>query len=959
MFFLVLGAVSATESNNALNTEDSNLMTDNVNSLSVENELEVSNEDSISKTNLVNSHDDNLNNYSNSNVSNSYENNSGNVQSSNDNETDNTNSIQSKVSSVSKDGKLAASPKKVSTKVDVIDTHYSKSATYFKVTLKDANGNPISNQKVSFKVNGVTYTAITDKNGIASVKTKTLSIGSYTVAIGYSGNSNYADVSLSKKVKVLSSVTGSDITKYYGPVVQYSVKFWKNYDALANTKVSFKVNGITYTKTTDKNGIAKLPVNIAPGKYVITTVNPYSGEKLSNNCISLKDATTLTHGSSTTYIVPNKKYSFTVTLKSKHGILISGKNIVFKYLNKKVTVKTNSNGKATLSLPALSKGTYSISYSYSGDKYYSGSSESGKLYVQNPTTKLTSSKLNMQYNDGSKFAVKLTKSGKVLVNKNVKITFNGKSYTVKTNSKGIAYLTVPTVKPATYTIKYEYLTPSYFDYCQGSNKIVVSKQTAKVSAGDLVMNYKDGSVYKVVVKDKFGKALKNVKVNFLINGKTYTHNTDSKGVATQAIGLSIGYYSVKTSISNSYYTHGTISKHISVKGTKFVGENLNAVAGKTVYYSVKLLDYKNNPIKNTKVSFTLDGKKYTATTSSSGIAKANLGVLSKGTHTIKYSQGSYSGSSKISVIDAVTISDVIKASKNVENFIQKNHRLPATVKIGEITYSTNQYLYFASKAIVNLKSNIKSAIPVKNIGGPSSPSSTYAKGNLYDYLAVAKSVVKTADSKGSVPNTVSSKIGTIGYNSLVDAFARVIAFYGDDNRMPSYVGIKSISATSSNGGLNSDNTISNLKPYLAASANCQVDNAKIKQLVNTLTKGLKTTKDKATAIFNYVRDKISYSFYYDTKHGAVGTLNAKSGNCVDHSHLLVAMFRTADIEARYVHGTCTFSSGSTYGHVWTQVLIDGVWTVADATSSRNSLGKIANWNTKSYKLNGYYSSLPF
>ena len=95
---------------------------------------------------------------------------------------------------------------------------------------------------------------------------------------------------------------------------------------------------------------------------------------------------------------------------------------------------------------------------------------------------------------------------------------------------------------------------------------------------------------------------------------------------------------------------------------------------------------------------------------------------------------------------------------------------------------------------------------------------------------------------------------------------------------------------------------------------------------------------------------MGYSVYYNTKYGATGALSAKKGNCVDHSHLLVAMFRTAGLAARYVHGTCTFSSGSTYGHVWVQVLIDGQWTVADATSSKNSLGKVANWNTKTFSL---------
>ena len=147
--------------------------------------------------------------------------------------------------------------------------------------------------------------------------------------------------------------------------------------------------------------------------------------------------------------------------------------------------------------------------------------------------------------------------------------------------------------------------------------------------------------------------------------------------------------------------------------------------------------------------------------------------------------------------------------------------------------------------------------------------------------------------------------------------------------------------------------------YLAASLNCQVNNAKIKKLVTKLTKNCKSEKSKANAIYTYVRDTISYSFYYNTKYGATGILKSKSGNCVDHTHLLIAMYRSAGLAARYVHGTCTFSSGSTYGHVWAQVLIGDTWTVADATSSRNSLGKVANWNVNTYKLQSYSASISF
>ena len=946
MMFLLAGAVSAADVGNVSSTEDSNLATDNVNALSVENKLEVSSEDSISETNIVNSHEDDLNNCLDNDAESTYEDDYGQVQASNDD-----------VLSSSDDDSLSDSSTKASTKLDVSDTHYAKSATYFKVTLTDGDGKAIKNQKISLKVNGKTYSAVSDANGIASVKTAALAVGSYTVALSYAGNSAYSASSLSKKVKVLSSLSGSDITAYYGPVSEYKVTFWKDYNALANTKVSFKIKGVTYTKTTDKNGVATLPVNLAPGKYVLTAINPYSGEQISNNYVSKKDSTTLTHGSTSTYMTPKYSYSFSVTLKSKQGVAIKDKTVVFKYNNKKVTAKTNSNGKATITIPVLSRGTYSISYSYAGDKYYSGSSESGKLYVKDFTATLSSSPLKMEYKDGSKFAVTLKSNNKALANKNVKFTLDGKTYTAKTNSKGVAYLPVGDLKPGTFTVKYQYLNPGEYNYRYGSNTITVSKQTAKLTAGDLVMNYKNVSDYQAVVKDKSGNPLKDVTVKFTINGKTYSHTTDSNGVAKQAIGLNIGYYTVKTAISNTYYKASALTKHISVKGTKFVASDLTVSSGSKVTFSLKAVDYKSNPIKSAKITFTMDGKTYNSTTDSKGVAKVSLGTLSLGAHTLKYSHGAYSGSSKINVANTVTLKQIISTSKTVKTYIEKNHKLPSTVEINGVSYSTAQYMYLASKAIVNLKSGSKANIAIKSVDNPSNPSSTYADGNLNDYLAVAKSIISTADSKGKMPDSVNSKIGIIGYKPAVYAFARVVAYYGDNDVMPSYVKVKSLDSTSNN-GISPKNTISDLTAYLKASTNCQVNNSKIKQLVESLTKGLTTDKEKATAIYNYVRDKVSYSFYYNTRHGAVGTLNAKSGNCVDQSHLLVAMYRTAGLAARYAHGTCTFSGG-TYGHVWTQVLIGNTWTVADPTSTRNSFGKIVNWNTNTYKLNGYYSSISF
>ena len=151
-----------------------------------------------------------------------------------------------------------------------------------------------------------------------------------------------------------------------------------------------------------------------------------------------------------------------------------------------------------------------------------------------------------------------------------------------------------------------------------------------------------------------------------------------------------------------------------------------------------------------------------------------------------------------------------------------------------------------------------------------------------------------------------------------------------------------------------------LRKYLSSTKNCQVKNKDIQNLAKTLTSKLKTDYEKGKKLFNWVRDNIHYKKYRNTLRGAVKTLKAKKGNCVDQSHLLIALSRASGIPARYVKGdNCKFTSGYVSGHIWTQLYINKKWVVADTTSKRNTLGKIRNWNTKSYKLYGQFSSISF
>ena len=962
MFFLIAGTACAADMSNVSISEDSNLTNDNANALSQE-KLEISSEDSISETNIVNSHDDNLKDYPEDDVLTSgiesyYEDN-GEQKLGLVNE-DSEIAVYSGDDSLlgSSAGDILSATGNIATSLSVSDTHYGKSATYFKVTLQDKDGKALSGQKISLKVKSKTYTATTNSKGIANVKTDSLAVGTYSLTTSYAGSSNYSSSSLSKKVKVLSSVSGNDLTKYFTASKYYSATFWKDNEVLSNTKVAFNIGGKKYTFTTNKNGVATAKVTLKPGKYSVTAINPYSGEKISNSIVVKKDTATIS-GIKKTYILPYNYYTYTVTLTSAHGGPLKNCKVVFNYDGKNATAKTDSKGKASTVIPLLDEGTYKISYKYSGSSGVSGCSASGTICIKSASTTLTASNLKMNYDDGSKFNVKASNSAGVLKNKKIKFQLNNKNYYIKTNSKGIAQLPIGDLNPGTYKIRYSYSSLGESDYNYGYKNVVINRVSAKILAYHLVVKYNDGKSYKATVKDSSGKVLKQVSVKFTVNGKSYTKKTDSNGVAKLKIDLPVGYYSIKTGLSDSVYTASEVSKRILVNGTKFTASDLYVGAGSNVYYSVKLIDGKSNAVKSAAVKFTVNGKTYTKKTNSNGVAKINVGKLNAGNYKVKYSYDSSKGTSTIHVIDSVTLKQIIAASKSVKSYIEKNNKLPSNVQIGKLQYSTAEYLYLASKAIVNLDANKKSDIAFKKVKNPKSPGKAADMENLDDYLSVAKSLIKTADSKGQMPNSVSSDVGSIGYKGIVYAFARVVAYYGDNDMLPNYVAIKSLSSSSgSTSKLNSKNTISNLASYLAASTNCQVNNSKIKQLVTKLTKGLTSDTAKATAIYNYVRDTISYSFYYDTKYGAVGTLNAKTGNCVDHSHLLVAMYRTAGLAARYAHGTCTFTSG-TYGHVWTQVLIGDTWVVSDATSTRNSFGNVVNWNANSYSLKGYYASISF
>lgn len=391
---------------------------------------------------------------------------------------------------------------------------------------------------------------------------------------------------------------------------------------------------------------------------------------------------------------------------------------------------------------------------------------------------------------------------------------------------------------------------------------------------------------------------------------------------------------------------------------------------KVTYYKLKGKWYKSNSVKVAKniVSFIKSNKRApNFVTTSLGTMKFKSAVYYMA-RSVTFYKSNKRLPNYVTVNDAIfttssqkiaSLKDIEKAAIEIKTYVECNHALPSNVVINNKKVSMPEFLYLLCKANVN-ESNVNSIkivdLPDQTLVTTNNLRGTWYKDNL---ISIAKGILSFMNSNKRTPNTMSTALGTMQFRSLVYYMARSVTFYESHNRLPNYVTVDD-SVFTGKTNINTNNNInsnSRYAAYLKATNNCQVTSETIKNLANSITFGVQGTYAKAKAIFNWVRDECDYSYYFNTKKGALTTLSTKTGNCCDLSHLVVAISRAAGIPSRYAHGTCVFRSGSVIGHVWAEVMINGQWLKADASSNYNNFNEINNWNSVTMK--GYYAELPF
>ena len=328
-----------------------------------------------------------------------------------------------------------------------------KDGTRMVAVLTDYLGNPIANAIVYFTINGKTYNKTTDVNGTASMGLN-LASNVYKATVSYNGSDKYNAVSKNITVTINPTIVADDLVKMYQNATRFYAKFTDSTGkAIANKEIRFNINGVFYTKKTDKDGMADLGIMLRPGSYILTAYNPVTGEEKGFN-ITVKSL--IMQNDLTKYYLNASR--FEATVYNKDGFLAVNKEVTFNINGVFYTKTTDKNGVASLGI-ALRPGNYTITTMYDG-------LDIGNRVSVLPT--LVTKDLNMKHLDGSNFtALTLDGQGKPLANQNVSFNVNGVFYHKVTNKEGIASLGIRLMSG-------EYIITSYWNDFQTGNTIKIS-----------------------------------------------------------------------------------------------------------------------------------------------------------------------------------------------------------------------------------------------------------------------------------------------------------------------------------------------------------------------------------------------------------------------------------------------------------------------------------------------------
>ena len=446
----------------------------------------------------------------------------------------------------------------------------------------------------------------------------------YEIEVKFDGDPKYNSVS--KKIKCNSTynmyvfVDDDCIYDYHRYLQDISILLPEDIKSVPMVKIDGKKYKVKYDELSSSFLVnvdsCKLPignhtvvVTYADAKYPLKT---FTGSINVYGKILLDTGYGIEHGDYELYVGMDSIFFLKLPADAKGQLVayVSENNDTNGTLIKKVNFK---NGSASISVDDLILGKYYLSVKYNGSDYnVDDVNVPVEIYLgyYYPDS--------MKYGENKYLAFKSVKSD----NRLLSVKLNGKLYGTfqLINGQGkISLNKLPLGKNLCLDVYSS-------DENIFSTFISVNPATKLTGGKNIKMHYNDGTKYSVKIYDKYGKMVGEGKVvTFKIGNKNYKAKTNAKSIAYLKITNNPGKYTIAANYDGVKVSNKIVVKHV----LSLNNVNVKKSAKKLVLKAT--LKQGQNVLKNKKVVFKFNGKKFTSKTNKKGVAKVTIkkGVLKK------------------------------------------------------------------------------------------------------------------------------------------------------------------------------------------------------------------------------------------------------------------------------------------------------------------------------------------
>ena len=495
-------------------------------------------------------------------------------------------------------------------------------------TLKDGEGNTLSNTNIIITINGQKYTVITDNDGKYNYIYTTSTLGENIVGVSFIGNATHKPSNNQtsfnvRKINTNLSIDTIDDTTIGSNITISGILTDEFGNTLSNTSIVIIINGQEYTITTGNDGkynyiytTSTLNENIVNVNYLGNNKYSPSSNQTSFNVRKINTNLSMDTIDDTTV---GRDITVSGVLTDEFGNILANTNITIIVNGNIFKATTDVNGVYNYGYTIDVTGLHRVDVIYSGNTTHFPSNNNTSFNVRKIDTNLSINTINdTTISSNVEVSGTLTDEYEnILPNTTITININGQEYTTTTDNNGKYNYTymVNTLEQNTVIVNYpgddkynSATTFTTFNVRKINTKLFINTINDTIVGQDINVGG--------VLKDEFENILVNTTVEITITNpkgtkNTYTTTTNEEGMYSVTYAGNIdGTYKVEVNyIGNNTYNSSSNETSFNTRkiNTKLIIDSIeNTTIDTNIFITGKLVDEFGNIVPNTFINITVN-----------------------------------------------------------------------------------------------------------------------------------------------------------------------------------------------------------------------------------------------------------------------------------------------------------------------------------------------------------------